>query len=304
MAIFTEQTIAGNFDPGATPVPFAATIITMQVNDADDDGFIRSDGNDQINGSDVVNVWVGDTITLNGDVITGVTFYTADGARHFTPSDGSVLSDGTITARTFVTQSTQFPVSGFGPPCFVAGTRIAVPGGARPVEALMPGDMVLTRDHGARPVRWVGRRRVPGVGDFAPVRFAPGALGAHGELRVSPQHRILLDGWRAELYLGEPEVLCPAHLLVNGDTIHRAPCASVTYVHVMFDAHEIVLAEGLATESFLVGDYLCRDGSALREEILALFPEIGAAGFDMPPARRLLRGHEGRLLRPAAGRVA
>ena len=82
MAIFTEQTIAGNFDPGATPVPFAATIITMQVNDADDDGFIRSDGNDQINGSDVVNVWVGDTITLNGDAITGVTFYTADSTMH------------------------------------------------------------------------------------------------------------------------------------------------------------------------------------------------------------------------------
>ncbi|MBE0452397.1 MAG: Hint domain-containing protein [Roseovarius sp.] len=296
MAIYTDQTIADNFDPGETNVPFVATIITMQINDADDDGFIRADGKDQVNGSNVTAVWVGDTITLDGIQITGVTFYTADGSRYFTPSDGSVLTDGTITARTFVTKSTQFPLSDLGPPCFVAGTMIAVPGGLVAVENLRPGDRVLTRDHGACPVRWIGQRTVPGVGDFAPVRLAPAALGDHGEIRVSPQHRVLLCDWRAQLFLAEDEVLCPAHMLVNGDTIHRAPCASVTYVHVMFDAHEIVYAEGLATESFLVGDYLCREGTALRAELLSLFPELAVVGGGMSAARRLVRGHEGRLL--------
>lgn len=293
MAIFTDQTIAGNFDPGVTPVPFNAVIITMTINDANNDGVIRPNSGDQINGSNVTSVWVGDRITLNGVVIRGVTFYTASGGRYFTPSDGSVLTDGTITARTFVNTSTQFPVSGFGPPCFVAGTRVAVPGGSARVEDLSVGDLVITQDNGARPLRWIGRRAVPGRGAFAPVRICAGALGDHDTLLVSPQHRILLSDWRAQMYMGEDEVLCPAAALVNGDTIHRAPRDEVIYVHLMFDDHEIVFAEGLATESFLVGDYLCHETSALREEIIAIFPELGTRPAGMQSARRILRGYEG-----------
>ena len=121
MAIYTDQTIAGNYDPGASSLPFTATIVTMEINDADNDNVIRADGGDQVNGSNVTAVWVGDTIVLNGETISGVTFYTADGGRYFTPDDDTVLEDGTITAQTFVTGSTQFPVGEFGPPCFVAG---------------------------------------------------------------------------------------------------------------------------------------------------------------------------------------
>jgi len=296
MAIFTDQTIAGNFDPGATGVPFNATIVTMTINDANNDGVIRPNSGDQINGSNVSNVWVGDTITINSVQITGVTFYTANGGRFFTPSDGSVLTDGTITARTFVNNSTQFPVGGFGPPCFVPGTRVSVPGGMARVEDLTVGDLVLTQDHGPQPIRWIGQRTVPGRGAFAPVHISVGALGDHGELWVSPQHRILLSDWRAQVYIGEDEVLCPAHALINGDTIHRAPCDTVIYVHLMFDAHEIILAEGLATESFMPGDYLCHETSALRQEIIAIFPELDERKPAMPAARRTLRGYEGLLL--------
>lgn len=296
MAIFTDQTIAGNFDPGATGVPFNAVIVTMTINDANNDGVIRPNTGDQINGSNVTSVWVGDRITLNGVQITGVTFYTANGGRFFTPNDGSVLTDGTITARSFVNTSTQFPVSGFGPPCFVAGTRISVPGGMARVEDLTVGDLVLTQDHGAQPVRWIGQRTVPGRGVFAPVRISAGALGDHGDVLVSPQHRIVLSDWRAQVYLGEDEVLCPAHALINGDTIHRAPCDEVTYVHLMFDAHEIILAEGLATESFLPGAYLCHETSALRQEIIAIFPELEAREPYLHSARRMVRGYEGLLL--------
>lgn len=306
MAIFTDQTIAGNFDPGGNPtLPMTISVVTMEVNDANDDGFIRPNSGDQINGSNVNAVWVGDTVTIDGAQITGVTFYTADGSRYFTPDDGSVLPDGgTLSAVTFVTQSTQFPVGSFGPPCFVAGSRIAVPGGLRRVEDLVPGDLVLTRDHGPRPIRWTGRRSVPGVGAFAPVRITAGALGDHGMLSVSPQHRILLQDWRAQLFFGEDEVLCPAHLLVDGNRIQRAPCARVTYVHVMFDSHEIVEAEGLASESFLIGEYLCHETSALNAEILALFPELGGKMPRMTAARRLLRGHEAGLLCGGSARSA
>jgi hypothetical protein len=203
----------------------------------------------------------------------------------------------TATAVTFVTTSTQFPVGNLGPPCFVAGTRIAVPGGDVRVEDLRIGDLVETRDHGPLPLRWVGRRKVPAFGSDAPIRFAAGALGDHDTLFVSPLHCVLIDDWRAEVLFGETEVLCPAHLLVNGDTIRRIPRAEITYVHLMFDTHEIVEAEGLASESFLFGDYLCHAKSPLRAEILsALAGTPDAAPPQMTAARRVLRRHEAALL--------
>lgn len=298
VAIYTDQTIAGNYDPGESSTPFDATIITMQIDDADNDGVIRADGGDQVNGSEVTRVWVGDTIVLDGVTISGVTFYTADGGRYFTPDDGSVLEDGTITSHTYVTDSTQFPIGDFGPPCFVAGTRIRVPGGTVPVEAIGVGDLVETRDHGAQPVRWVGSRTVTGQGAFAPVRIARGVLGNAQTLTVSPQHRIMINDWRAAFYLGDDEVLCAAHMLVNGETITREPCPTVIYVHFMFDRHEIVSANGIAAESFLPGQYLCRENSALRTEVDAVFPEQSAIELRMSAARRIVRAFEAHLFVP------
>ncbi len=292
MAIYTDQTIDGNFDPGAFGGTQAVTIVTMSIDDADDDGVIRADGGDQINGSDVTRVWVGDTIVLDGTLITGVTFYTADGGRYFTPSDGSVLADGTVTSTTFVNTSTQFPVSGLGPPCFVAGTLIDTADGPCAVEDLAPGDLVLTRDNGAQPVRWIGKRVVTGRGDFAPVRIAAGILGNQRDLFVSPQHRMLVQDWRAQMFLGEDEVLCPAVRLCNGDTIHRVPRDSVTYVHVMFDSHEIVFAEGAPSESFAIGDLHCANGSAAHRELAEIFPELDEMKQSFVLARRTARGFE------------
>lgn len=299
MPIYTDQTIAGNFDPGVPPaLPVTISVVTMTIDDADGDGLIRPNSGDTINGSQVNAVWVGDTVTINGVTITGVTFYTNDGARYFTPSDGSVLIDGaSATAVTAVSTSTQFPVGNFGPPCFVAGTRIAVPGGTALVEDLRIGDFVETLDHGAQRVRWFGQRTVAGQGAFAPIEIAAGTLGAHGTLRVSAQHCVLIADWRAELLFGETEVLCPAHLLVDGGAVRRVACPTVTYVHLMFDQHEIVLAEGLASESFLLGDYLGHEQSPLRAEIMAVFPEM--AGPHDPPmmaARKVLRRHEAEVL--------
>lgn len=297
MPIYTNQTIAGNFDPGAPPpLPTEISVVTMTLNDADGDGFVRADGDDQVNGSNVTAVWEGDTVTVDGVTHVGTTFYTEGGGRFFTPTDGSVLSDGgTATSVTFVTTSTQFDVDDLGPPCFVSGTLIRVPGGTRRIEDLRPGDLVETMDNGPQPVRWTGARTVNGLGAMAPVRIARGALGNSRDLLVSPQHRMLVSDWRAQMYLGEDEVLCPAVGLCNGDTIHRAPRDRVTYVHVMFDRHQVVFAEGAPSESFLFGDYMCRGGSAVRRELAALFPELDAQGAALA-ARRVLRGFETRLL--------
>lgn len=294
---YTDQALGGDFDPGSPgTLPTTATVIGLTLLDSDDDGFIEANGADQVNGSNVTNVWEGDTVTIDGVTITGTTFYTADGGRYFTPTDGSVLTPGTITSTTFVTTSTQFDVNDLGPPCFAAGTLIATPDGPRLVEDIACGDLVLTRDHGAQPVRWKGQRCVTGRGKFAPVRIRKGALGNTRDLRVSPQHRMLVSDWRAQYFLGKEAVFCPAIQLINGDSIQRDPCDQVTYVHLMFDQHEVIYGEGAESESFLVGDMHCAQGSATRREILEIFPELESANKLFVAAHPVARGFEGQVI--------
>jgi hypothetical protein len=73
----------------------------------------------------------------------------------------------------------------------------------------------------------------------------------------------------------------------------------VTYIHFMFDQHEVVLSNGCWTESFQPGDHTLQGiGNAQRTEILELFPELGTkqglAGYQA--ARRSLKRHEAMLL--------
>jgi len=159
--------------------------------------------------------------------------------------------------------------------CFGTGTMIATARGQAAVEDLSAGDLVHTLDHGLQPIRWAGARAVPAIGRFAPICIKQGALGNHADLYVSPQHRILLRNARAELYFGENEVLVPAKHLVNGKTIISAPGGTVTYCHLLFDTHEIVLSEGIPSESLHPNRQSLKGVSKQsRDEIYTLFPEL------------------------------
>jgi len=273
-------------DPGNPPsVDTRLRPTTLTVTDQNDDGFIRITGGDTVGGFVVTSVWVGDTITVrvNGSdvTITGVTYYRSGAPAVFMPTDGTVLVSSRFRSSTFVQTSTEYQV---GPvPCFAAGTLIDTPDGPRPVEALRPGDLVTTRDHGPQVLRWSGSRVVPGRGDNAPIRFMAGAMGNDRSLVVSGNHRMLVTGWKAELYFGEDEILVAAKHLLNGDTICRVQVPQITYVYLLFDRHEVIFAEGAATESLHPGDYLLRDDSRLRRDILSIFPELatnrGRAGW-------------------------
>lgn len=166
--------------------------------------------------------------------------------------------------------------------CFTPGTRIITATGVRRIDDLQVGDRVWTLDHGLQPLRWIGRTTVPARGDLAPIRIRKGALGNDHDLRVSPQHRMLLDGWRVELHCATPEVLAPARGLVNDSTIRPDPGECVTYIHLAFDCHQIVMAEGIPTESFYPGaEALSALDQATRDEVLRLFPEW-AGGHPAP----------------------
>ena len=298
---YTDQFLL--MDPANPPaVGTFLTPTSYVLTDQNDDGDIDQFDGDAVNGSDVTNAWPGDTVTINvagvGNVTyVGTTFYLADGSRVFTPTDGQVLQAGTYQSATFVTSQGPLDVGDLGPPCFVKGTRIATPKGLTYVEDLCEGEIVFTADHGPQVIRWAGAREIAGVGDFAPIRFAPGALGNSRELLVSPQHRMLVTGWRAQMFFGEDEVLVAAKHLVNHDTIHVQPMRCVSYHHILFDQHEVIFAEGVPSESFLPGPTILAEDSALHAEIVELFPELDCSeDKDWTAARCVLKGHEGRIL--------
>jgi len=184
-------------------------------------------------------------------------------------------------------------------PCFARGTMIRTPDGERPVETLAPGDLVDTRDHGPQPLRWLGSRRVPATGRFAPVVIEAGTFGFHRRLVVSPQHRVLLTHWMAELMFGEDEVLVAAKDLVNDCSVRILEGGTVEYFHLLFDRHQIVWSDGLETESFLPGPCVMNEfEDEVREEVLALFPEIDPGSYEGygPPVRPALKSFEARAL--------
>ncbi|MEO0999609.1 MAG: Hint domain-containing protein [Pseudomonadota bacterium] len=191
--------------------------------------------------------------------------------------------------------------------CFARGTRIATPKGTVPIEEISAGDRIITVDGGARRVRWIGSttisaQRLAEERQFHPVRIKAGALGRglpERDLLVSQQHRMVLSGWRAEVMFGEPEVLAAAKHLVNGDTIFvDESVTEVQYFHILFDNHEIILAEGAPSESFHPGESSIRGiDRATRDEILALFPALAEDHDAYGPAARLsLKPHEVRSL--------
>lgn len=183
--------------------------------------------------------------------------------------------------------------------CFTPGTCIATPKGARDIASLKVGDFVVTRDHGLQPIRWIQSRTVPALDRFAPIRIRPGVVtGQQSDLLVSPQHRMLFQGYRAELLFGESEVFVAAKHLVDGRMVTQETGGYVTYIHMMFDEHEVIYAEGAATESFHPGSTsLSAVTDHARDELFALFPKLRSdiGGYGQT-ARRCLRRHEAHLL--------
>ncbi|MFX0543461.1 Hint domain-containing protein [Roseovarius sp. S4756] len=231
----------------------------------------------------------GDTLQLTSDVsYDDITFSNTDDTAGGL-SGNFAMADGTVVNFSEIENII----------CFTLGTRILTPHGERAIETLRKGDMVITRDRGPQPIRWMGRRTVKGLGNQAPIAVNSTVMdGARRPLLVSPQHRLLFTDYKAELLFGYDEVLVAAKHLVDGIDVRVAEREKVTYFHMMFDQHEIVYAEGAATESFHAGDVgLAAISDQAREEMFNIFPELRAnltAYGDT--ARMCLRRHEARLL--------
>lgn len=300
MAIYKDQFyVIDAYSPPAAGT--SLSFVRYKMNDVNNSNSFTNGSVDTINGSAITQAYPGDTIKVNvpgvGQVTyKGTTFYLANGQVIFTPTDGQVLKNGTFVSSTFVTTQGTTTVPQLGPACFARGTLIDAPGGPVPIETLEPGDLVRTLDHGPQVLRWIGTSTVDGTGALAPVHFPADAVGNDRPLLVSPQHRMLMAGARAELMFGQAEVLVPALHLVGWNGVRRQPVMDVCYLHLLFDRHEIVFSEGAPSESFHPGGKMLADNRALRQEIAAIFPDCAGLqpGADIPAARLVLSRHEAR----------
>ena len=135
------------------------------------------------------------------------------------------------------------------------------------------------------------------TGIFAPVQIKKGALGNRAALMVSQQHRILVTGWRTQMYLGVNEVLVGARDLINGHDIFIVEGGEVEYLHLLFDRHEILNTSSLHSESYHPAHAITTSDRVTKAELLRLFPELGQASKQhAPDARQVARAFEGRLL--------
>ncbi|MDD9742611.1 MULTISPECIES: Hint domain-containing protein [Marinovum] len=265
------------------------------------DSILGGDGADIIHGGrgDMVDGGSGgednDTLVITGPAV--ITYDETDlESGTVTWLDGSSLTFSDIENVDYI-------------PCFTPGTLIKTLRGEVPVEALRVGDRVLTRDNGYQMIRWVGARRLDasqlaGAPALRPIHIRRGALGPETpdrDMKVSPQHRVLVGNAATQMWFGEEEVLVAATHLTCLDGVEVAGAeAAVTYVHILFDQHEVVLSDGIWTESFQPGDMTLAalDGDQ-RAELLALFPELAARDNlhqVYPAARATLKAHQARVL--------
>ncbi|MEX0349088.1 MAG: Hint domain-containing protein [Paracoccaceae bacterium] len=278
----------------------------FQVDIIDTDDFLENpdaDGNPQLDVSGIPG-FIGDSETFqvfetySGDVGGSPVTFTL---LQWQGSQYMILTAGSVNVGDFI-ENTNNNIVPASPSeydtlpdfvCFVAGSLILTPEGPRRIETLKPGDAVITADGSAKPIRWVGRRRLSATDllrnpHLRPVRIKAGAFGAGcpaRDLQVSPQHRLLVTAAELEICFGAPVMLAPAKALIDDARICQETVeAGVDYVHILFDQHELVQAEGIWSESLYPGDCTidAMPEQSLRE-LDELFPnlreEAGSVAF-------------------------
>ncbi|MGH1412715.1 MAG: Hint domain-containing protein [Pelagimonas sp.] len=256
----------------------------------DDDNFVSNDQFSIDGGAaqtfDGITVYNATITYTDGttDAITAVLVQDTAGKIYLAPeisanTDQAALEAGPIRSLTIdsvLLDTANFAASradGNYAVCFTPGTAILTPTGEVLIDDLCVGDLVTTMDNGPQPIRWIGKKHLdqPALSanpNLRPILIRKQLLGAKRDLLVSPQHGMLL---------GRDHLVRAKHLVSVPKSRVRVACGkqSVTYIHLMFDAHQIIFAEGAPSESYFPGAMAQRmiDPVAF-SELRAIFPEV------------------------------
>jgi len=293
--------------------PVVGTSVTFQGSDDDEFYSVIIDGvvvnlSDLVASGDVtfLNVGTVATHTVNDDgTISGGT--NTDGSIgqlifNFPVTTVGVVGAAAPSAGNFDGIEIGLDSGSFNVVCFAAGTHILTPNGTAGIETLQVGDMVTTADHGDQPILWIKSRSFKRLNHNAsaklrPVRICAGALGQglpHADLWVSRQHRMVVSSKIVERMFGVREVMIPAVKLTALPGIYvDEQVTEVTYVHMLFGAHEVVFANGSPSESLYTGEEALKSmPQEACEELLDIFPELAdpndsnALARTVPPRKK------------------
>jgi hypothetical protein len=248
---------------------------------------------------------LGETINIAGNTYTNpqggtyeLTFTDLGGTSHtedlllwytgsdfiFVPQIGSAFDNGSVVTSLGGWQEYTTGFTWTDVVCFTTGTNISTPTGPRLIDSLQKGDLVITRDNGLQPIRWIGRKVITGARLHAmphlqPILIKKDAFGTGApqkDMWLSPQHRVLHESSASLLQFGSREILVPAKGLVNDTTIITDTSRNaIEYIHILFDSHEIIYADGIASESFHPGEMaISALEDASRAELFDIFPNL------------------------------
>lgn len=137
------------------------------------------------------------------------------------------------------------------------GTEILSLAGALPIEALYPGDRVITRNAGAQPLQRIIRHSVPADMRFVAIR--QDALGGKPtrDLLLPADHRILLRDWRAQALFGTAAARVPLSRLVDGEFLRWSDARPDALLSLHFAREHVIYADGLEVMSVLHASATC-----------------------------------------------
>lgn len=202
-----------------------------------------------ITGYNYVGDSSGGTLTLaQGGASIALHFAGQFTTSSFTLAQGTSVDANDASATTIIVNAGLGTINNV---CFVTGTRIRTPKGDVPVERLRVGDAVVTASGAVRPIKWIGARRLEGIGNVRyahhwPVRVLAGALGPG-----LPDRDLFLSSAHALCVTVLDEMFVPVGALINDSTIMQVAVDAVDYWHVELDGHDVLLANGLPAESYL-----------------------------------------------------
>ena len=133
------------------------------------------------------------------------------------------------------------------------GTIVLTLDGALPVEHLMPGDRVITRNSGSAALSAIRCHSAPRRACL----IRPNVLGfgrPEGAVITSSDQKILLRDWRARAIWGADQVLVPVSRLVDGEFISDAGMSDAPLFELLFDSPQVIYAGGLELGAGVVAD--------------------------------------------------
>ncbi|NIZ15113.1 Hint domain-containing protein [Phaeobacter sp. HF9A] len=252
----------------------ADRIADFDLADDDSDGFY----NDQIDVSALTGGSGADGAVQTIDVTTSDDGF---GNTLLTFPEGEQLVLEGIDPSQMTTHAQLFAA---GIPCFTAGALVETARGPRPVEDIRVGDLVQTADNGLQPVVWIGQRELSTQELLRNPHLRPVLLRAGSELGntrrmwVSPQHRFVLPAELTKACGSDQESFIRARLLADLSPQNARideSCTPLCYIHLMTEAHQVIFADGCATETYWPGPDALRSLSHRdRQELFSLFPAL------------------------------